>query len=121
MEWQEAATAQLPLRDDYEIGFLPLIGAFELNGETFSPDAFAYLGMGNNSIELNAEKGSRGLLIGGAPLNEEILIWWNFVGHTKAEIIQAQRDWEQETDRFPAVSGYSGERMAAPRLPWSEV
>ncbi|BEO04470.1 pirin family protein [Serratia marcescens] len=121
MEWQEAATVQLPLRDDYEIGFLPLIGEFELNGETFSPDEFAYLGMKNNSIELNAQKGSRGLLIGGAPLNEEILIWWNFVGHTKAEITRAQHDWEQGAPRFPPVSGYSGERMTAPRLPWGDV
>jgi hypothetical protein len=55
------------------------------------------------------------------PLNEEILIWWNFVGHTKAEITQAQHDWEQEAPRFPAVDGYSGERMTAPRLPWSDV
>ncbi|HGE8412474.1 TPA: pirin-like C-terminal cupin domain-containing protein, partial [Serratia marcescens] len=53
--------------------------------------------------------------------NEEILIWWNFVGHTKAEITRAQRDWEQGTSRFPPVSGYSGERMTAPRLPWSDV
>ena len=63
------------------------MGAFELNGETFSPDEFAYLGMKNNSIELNARKGSRGLLIGGAPLNEEILIWWNFVGHTRLKLL----------------------------------
>ncbi|HID8085971.1 TPA: pirin family protein, partial [Serratia marcescens] len=121
LEWQEAARIELPLRDDYEIGFLPLIGAFELNGETFSPDEFAYLGMKNNSIGLNAQKGSRGLLIGGAPLNEEILIWWNFVGHSKAEITRAQHDWEQGAPRFPAVSGYSGERMTAPRLPWSDA
>ncbi|MDQ9679294.1 hypothetical protein RF043_17795, partial [Serratia marcescens] len=47
------ARIELPLRDDYEIGFLPLIGAFELNGETFSPDEFAYLGMKNNSIGFN--------------------------------------------------------------------
>ncbi|CAI0740109.1 pirin family protein [Serratia ficaria] len=121
LEWQADGDLQLPLNNNYEIGLLPLIGAFELNDEKFSPDEFAYLGMNINSIGLKAAKGSRGLLIGGVPLNEEILIWWNFVGHTREEIIQAQRDWEQGNSRFPEVNGYSGGRMTAPRLPWSDV
>lgn len=35
MEWQEAATVQLPLRDDYEIGFLPLMGHSNLMVKPF--------------------------------------------------------------------------------------
>jgi redox-sensitive bicupin YhaK (pirin superfamily) len=121
LEWLADGYLQLPLREDFEIGFLPLIGAFEVNDEKFSPDEFAYLGRNLNRIELHARKGSRALLIGGLPLNEEILIWWNFVGHNKQEITQAQRDWEQGNTRFPEVSGYYGQRMTAPRLPWSDV
>ncbi|CAI0763348.1 Quercetin 2,3-dioxygenase [Serratia entomophila] len=121
LEWQDDGYLQLPVREDYEIGLLPLVGAFELNDEKFSPEDFAYLGMNYNSIGLKAVKGSRALLIGGAPLNEEILIWWNFVGHTRQEIIQAQRDWEQGNSRFPDVNGDVGARMAAPHLPWSDV
>jgi len=121
LAWQSDGYLPLPLREDYEIGFLPLVGAIEVNDEKFSPDEFAYLGMNLNQIGLNAKKGSRALLIGGVPLNEEILIWWNFVGHSKQDITQAQHDWEQGNSRFPDVSGYSGPRMTAPRLPWSEV
>lgn len=121
LEWQEDGYLQLPLRDDFEIGFLPLIGAFGVNDEKFSPDEFAYLGKNLNRIELHGRKGSRALLIGGVPLNEDILIWWNFVGHSKPEITRAQLDWEQGNIRFPDVVGYSGPRMAAPPLPWSDV
>ncbi|CAI2457993.1 pirin family protein [Serratia liquefaciens] len=120
LEWQADGYLQLPLRKDFEIGSLPLIGAFEVNDEKFSPDEFAYLGINLNRIELRAKKGSRALLIGGLPLTEEILIWWNFVGHSKQEISRAQRDWEQGNSRFPDVVGYCGPRMTAPRLPWSD-
>ncbi|MDW5498615.1 pirin family protein [Pseudomonas lundensis] len=121
LEWQADGYLQLPLREDFEIGVLPLIGSFEVNDEDFSSDEFAYLGKNLNRIGLRARKGSRALLIGGLPLNEEILIWWNFVGHNKQDIAQAQRDWEQGNTRFPHVDGYSGPRMTAPRLPWSDV
>lgn len=120
LEWQADGYLQLPLRKDFEIGLLPLIAAFEVNDEKFSPDEFAYLGINLNRIELRAKKGSRALLIGGLPLTEEILIWWNFVGHSKQEISRAQRDWEQGNSRFPDVVGYCGPRMTAPRLPWSD-
>lgn len=45
LEWQADGYLQLPLRKDFEIGLLPLIGAFEVNDEKFSPDEFAYLGI----------------------------------------------------------------------------
>ncbi len=118
LQWQEDGKLQLPLRDDFEMGFLPLIGTFTLNDETCSPDEFAYLGIKRSALELSANKGSRGLLIGGVPLNEDIVIWWNFVAHDKNEIAQAQQDWQQGNARFSDVPGYNGPRMVAPELPW---
>lgn len=119
LHWQEAGTLSLPLKEEFEMGFLPLIGTFELNGEKFSPNEFAYLGSQRRKIELTASKDSKGLLIGGAVLNEGIVMWWNFVGHSKADIFQAQQDWQQGAARFPDVPGYSGPRMIAPPLPWA--
>ncbi|WP_092845126.1 pirin-like C-terminal cupin domain-containing protein [Modicisalibacter xianhensis] len=59
----------------------------------------------------------RAILAGGEPLGEEIWIWWDFVGHSKAEIIEAQRDWEKGGDSFGMVKGYDGEHLMPPPLP----
>ena len=57
------------------------------------------------------------LLIGGEPFAEEVRLWWNFVARTPEEIAQARADWEAG-QRFGTVSGYPGDRLAAPELPW---
>lgn len=58
------------------------------------------------------------LLLGGEPLNEEILIWWNFVGHSKAEIAKAQQEWEAGDARFGDVLEFDGDRLMPPPIPW---
>jgi redox-sensitive bicupin YhaK (pirin superfamily) len=63
----------------------------------------------------------RALLIGGLPFDEEILMWWNFVARTRAEITEAYQDWdaaEAGTDRFgPVASSLPRIPVSAP--PWS--
>ncbi|HEI8864583.1 TPA: pirin family protein [Serratia odorifera] len=118
LQWDDDGHLELPLRNDFEMGLLPLIGAFEVNDEKISSGEFAYLGMNLNTLRLTAEKGSKALLIGGAPIKQPITIWWNFVAHSKQEIVMAQRDWQQGNARFPEVKGYDGPRMTAPDLPW---
>ena len=51
------------------------------------------------------------MLLGGAPLDGERVIWWNFVASDAALIEAAKADWARE--RFPAVPGET-ERMALP-------
>ena len=64
-------------------------------------------------MDLAAAAGSTLLLLGGEPLGEPLLMWWNFVGRTPEDIIQAARDWTQST-RFGQVSGYHGRPLPAP-------
>jgi len=54
---------------------------------------------------LRAESGARVVLIGGAPLDGERHIWWNFVSSSRGRIEQAKRDWK--AGRFPPVPGES--------------
>ncbi|SDL24383.1 hypothetical protein SAMN05661010_01188 [Modicisalibacter muralis] len=113
-----AGSLQLPLREDFEYGLLSLEGELEIEGERFATNELAYLGRGRSDVTLELPAGGRAILVGGEPLGEEILIWWNFVGHSKAEIMEAQRDWEAGSERFGSIPQYEGERLMPPPLPW---
>ena len=43
-------------------------------------------------------------------------MWWNFIGRTQEEIVQARDDWAKGT-RFGEVKGYDGDPLRAPTLP----
>ncbi|MDN3522138.1 pirin family protein [Halomonas ramblicola] len=114
----EAASLTLALRPDFEYGVLPLEGELGIEGDGFATNELAYLGRGRDGVTLDLPAGGRAILIGGEPLDEEILIWWNFVGHSKAEIAVAQRDWEIGSERFGSIPQWPGERLMPPPLPW---
>ena len=52
---------------------------------------------------LRAEAAARVLLLGGAPMDGERHIWWNFVSSSRERIEQAKRDWKE--GRFAPVPG----------------
>ena len=78
-----------------------------------------YLGVRRDGIEVSAQGGAMIFLLGGEPFEEEIVMWWNFIGTDHDEIARFRQEWEDETARFGAVAGYTGEpaRLPAPRLP----
>jgi hypothetical protein len=55
-------------------------------------------------------------LIGGEPFAENVLLWWNFVARTRAEIAAATETWNQHT-AFGTVQGYIGDALVAPPVP----
>ncbi len=114
----QGGAVALALDPRFEYGILPLEGRVMLAGEDFATDEFAYLGAGAATLDLALAAGSRILLLGGEPFGEQIVMWWNFVGYSKAEIARAQRDWESGDPRFGEVTGHQGQRLAAPPLPW---
>lgn len=56
------------------------------------------------------------MVLGGEPLGEPLLLWWNFVLRTGEEVEQAREEWESGSTRFGEVVGYSGKRLSAPPL-----
>lgn len=62
-------------------------------------------------IEITALTASHCMLLGGAPLDGERHIWWNFVSSRSERIEAAKQDWQ--AGRFPAVPG-DPERMSLP-------
>ncbi len=109
------ARTTLPLDPAFEHAALTLEGAPTLNGDVLEPGTLLYLGTGRQSLELNSTTMSRMLLIGGAPFDEEILLWWNFVARTPVEMETARRGWI-EGGRFGQVRGASGKPLIAPDL-----
>ena len=53
-------------------------------------------------------------MLGGTPLGERLLMWWNFVARSGEEITRAREDWV--AGRFREVHGYPGPPLAAPAL-----
>lgn len=61
---------------------------------------------------LRAREASRLMLFGGAPLDGERHLWWNFVASTRERIEQAKADWRE--GRFPKVPGDDKEFIPLP-------
>jgi hypothetical protein len=78
-----------------------------------------YLGTGRSEVVLHSEHGARVILLGGEPFDEDIVMWWNFVGRTHDDIAEARTDWEERNqERFPDIPGHSpDDRIPAPPLP----
>ena len=56
-----------------------------------------------SSPVLRAQTDARLVMIGGAPLDGERYLWWNFVSSSRDRIEQAKRDWKER--RFAQVPG----------------
>ena len=115
----QASTLTLPLNPAFEYAILPLEGSVVIDAERFGPDELAYMGLHRNSVSLELSPGSRILLLGGEPMNEAIVMWWNFVDFSRHAIVQSQQAWEGNSPRFGPVAGGEGRRIAPPPLPWA--
>ncbi|MEV4616814.1 pirin-like C-terminal cupin domain-containing protein, partial [Kitasatospora sp. NPDC049258] len=113
---REGAEHRLPLEPGFEYAVLAMTGSVDVDGVRVEPGSMLYLGCGRRELPLLAGSDGSLLLLGGEPFEEEIVMWWNFIGRTGEEIARARADWEAGS-RFGEVHGYAGPRLAAPRLP----
>ncbi|MCX5230372.1 pirin family protein [Streptomyces sp. NBC_00233] len=107
---------RLPLDPDFEYAVLAMSGEVHVDGVPVLPGSMLYLGCGRTELPLRAASDAGLMLLGGEPFEEEIVMWWNFVGRSGDEIVQARNDWEKGS-RFGEVHGYDGARLTAPELP----
>ncbi|MEU0370711.1 pirin family protein [Streptomyces sp. NPDC006283] len=110
------AEAMLPLDPDFEYAVLSMSGEAHVDGVPVLPGSMLYLGCGRSQLPLRAESDAGLMLLGGEPFEEEIVMWWNFIGRSHEEIEAARTDWMEST-RFGEVKGYDGGRLPAPALP----
>jgi len=108
------AGCMVPLRPDYEHVIFVVTGQAAAGGTQLQPGQLLYLPTGHHEAAVAAPAGSTLMLLGGEPLGEQLLMWWNFVARTPAEIGAATAAWR--AGEFGDVGGYQGGPLAAPPL-----
>jgi redox-sensitive bicupin YhaK (pirin superfamily) len=116
------ARIDLPLHSDWEYA---IVGVEGVAGVAAAPDAgidvdrhhLLYLGTGRDHVEIAAPEGALIFVLGGEPFEDEIVMWWNFVGRSHEEIADAREAWEAGSPRFGHVVDHGDERVPAPPLP----
>jgi len=111
----------LPADPSFEHGLLVDAGTLQLAGHRVEPGELAYQGCGATSVTVRNDgaDAARAVLLGGTPFTEDLLMWWNFVGRSHAEIVEYRQQWQAGGSRFGNVTGYTGavQRLPAPGLP----
>lgn len=117
-----APGARLSLGVDaaFEHGVLQDIGSVTVRDAALKTGDLAYLPPGADQLTLSnpGDEPARVLLLGGTPFDEEIVMWWNFLGRSHDEIVAFREAWQSESEQFGRVDGYTG---AVPRLPAPEL
>lgn len=104
----------VPIEPDFEYAVLAVDGPVQANGQTVPRGALLYLGWGADRLTIT---GGRALLLGGEPLDEQLLMWWNFVGRDHDEIVAAREQYMADDPRFGPVIGDARPFIPAPVMP----
>ena len=118
----EGTTLEIPVDPSYEHGVLVDTGALTLDGTSVKPSQLAFVPVGADRLVLHASDETRLLLLGGTPLGERIVMWWNFVGRDHDEIAEYRRQWQallagEDQDRFALPDDDRYPEIPAPELP----
>lgn len=112
LEVQLAAGAELALPAEHaERGVHVVEGAIRWGELEIGAQQMA-VQAGPAAPPLRAHETSRLMLFGGAPLDGDRHLWWNFVASTRERIEQAKADWRE--GRFPKVPGDDKEFIPLP-------
>ncbi|MFD7496667.1 pirin family protein [Streptomyces sp. NPDC059832] len=113
------ATVTLDVDPAFEHGLLVDEGDVHLAGTVLHPAELGCVATGRTTLTLTnaSDQRARAVLLGGTPFDEAIVMWWNFIGRSHQDIVEAREEWERASDRFGSVDGYPGDRLPAPALP----
>ncbi|MEV4759691.1 pirin family protein [Micromonospora sp. NPDC049559] len=114
------ATARVPLERTFEHGVLVISGGAEVAGVELTPGSLLYLGTGRPELTMRAGTDAKLLLLGGAPFDEPLVMWWNFVARSHEEIAEAREDW-MAGRRFGPVVDDDAAPLPAPPMPTTRL
>jgi len=101
VEMHEGAAFDLPPEHE-ERGVYAIEGELGVGDAAVAPHQLAVLPQGE-TVRIRAAKPSRLVLLGGAKMDGDRLIWWNFVASSRALIDAASARWRERD--FPPVPG----------------
>ncbi|MBC9225962.1 pirin family protein [Aeromicrobium sp. 636] len=101
----------------FEYGVLAVDGDATVAGQPVAQRALHYLAPGRAALAIEVERPTLVMLLGGEPFEEEIVMWWNFIGRTHEEVVAAREQWQALDPRFGRVEGHDGVVIPAPPLP----
>ena len=117
-------TIDYPVDPTFEHGILLDTGTLTVDGTALPVAHLAYLAPGATIIRLESgPDATRLILLGGEPLGEQIVMWWNFIGRSHEEIVGYRDQWQREVIGHETSAGrfghtdYDGSALPAPELP----
>ncbi len=111
-------TVTVPVDPAAEHALLVDAGAAAVDGVPVGPAQLGVAGPGRAELTISAGTAVRALLIGGVPLHEEIVMWWNFVGRSHEDIVAYRAQWQADVIDGGAPAGRFGTvDHPAPPLP----
>lgn len=94
---EPGAVMDIEVPAGHEHGLLQVSGDVRLNGDQIPTDHLGVVDVGATSLRVEAgDEPVLALLIGGQPLGEKIVMWWNFVGRSHAEIAAYRAAYQAE-------------------------
>jgi redox-sensitive bicupin YhaK (pirin superfamily) len=120
-------TAEFDVDPAFEHGVLVDTGLVTVGDATAGAGELVYQRPGANTLSLHAQGDQqvRVLLLGGQPLGEQIIMWWNFIGRSHDEIAAYRAQWQAEragnapgsTGRYGTFPSQWDHTLPAPELP----
>lgn len=105
----------LDLNPEFEHGVIADSGTIVVADTELEKTQIGYTGIGEKTLRIrnDSDEIGRVLFIGGEPLREKILMWWNFLGRDHDEIVRYRDIWQasqgEDVDgQFGFVDGYIG-------------
>lgn len=98
----------------FEHALVVATGEIVVEGMAVTPGSVAYLPPGGDEVALTATEDTVALLIGGAPLDDPVLMWWNFVGRSFEEFATAYKSYVGRDEPFGDVNSSLARVEAVP-------
>ena len=113
----------LDVNPEFEHGLLLVEGDYESEGEKVQEAELVYFETGQSKIKISVKTKTKLVLIGGEPFKEQLVMWWNFIARSHAEIEQMRAMWNDDgnrqtgSDYFGVFEDEVGSWIPAPEMP----